>query len=341
MRVWAVAVAMVLTVVVVGLLLHGDHRDKGIEIVELMREEKQISNTLVVQVDTRGFSCNDTLMETATELCSINQITADINRRYACIHGYDYLYVQPMLPTMGKRVERSSVLHRQYGLRSPAWARIPVIHRALMQGYSTILYLDTDAFVRNLSMALPHMIDAISNDGVPWSNLVKSGKDYVKNGTYPLTPSSKASILVSQDWNPTLRRTRGNQANTGVLIIRNTQASKEIMRMWWDSNVDGGRWNRRFMFDQQAFNALALQSAFFRRHVLMVKPRTINARSGRFIQHHTDSRHTANNFRVTVKQHRASNALFYDTAFDVSFQCAPLQTYSRSDNVTEMINKAS
>lgn len=337
----ATAAAVVLTVIVVVLLLHGDRRGTNIEAEEIVREETSPSSVLVVQVDTRGFSCNATAIEAAMEQCGINQMTADINRRYACIHGYDYLYLQPKLPTEGSPTERSSVLHRRHGLRSPAWARIPVIYRALMLGYSTVLYLDTDAFVYNLSMAIPQIMDTISGEGVPWSNLVKSDKEFVPNGTYPLVPPSNASILVSQDWNPALFRIFGNQANTGVLIVRNTEASKEIMRIWWDSNVDNGRWNQRFLFDQQAFNSLALSSSFVRQHVVMVKPRTINGRSGRFIQHHTDSRHTVNIFRARVKEHRASNALFYDAAFDVSYQCSPVSMYSRIANVTDMMGNTS
>jgi hypothetical protein len=61
------------------------------------------------------------------------QLAFELNRRYACEHGYILLYLQMRSPTCA---------HQDYGERHPSYCKLAAIAEALSRGYDWAVWLD-------------------------------------------------------------------------------------------------------------------------------------------------------------------------------------------------------
>lgn len=77
--------------------------------------------TLIMMADSRPLSDD------------YNTYTALLNKRYADLNGYDFLYII----TMGKT-------------RHPSWYKIKALNHCRSLGYDTVIYIDSDCFFVNL-----------------------------------------------------------------------------------------------------------------------------------------------------------------------------------------------
>ena len=67
------------------------------------------------------------------------QLAFELNRRYACQHGHDLLYLQ---------MRGEACFHIELGERRPSYCKLVAIAEALERGYKTVAFVDSDAYFR-------------------------------------------------------------------------------------------------------------------------------------------------------------------------------------------------
>jgi len=88
------------------------------------------------------------------------QLTAAINRLYAASHGYGFLRAKLRHNATSSPFKLASACsHVAHGPRATPWCKIPVVAHAALHGVlgrrcSSIMYLDSDAYVSNPSLSI-------------------------------------------------------------------------------------------------------------------------------------------------------------------------------------------
>ncbi len=93
--------------------------------------------------------------------------------------------------------------------RKPAWSKIPLIKEAILEGFDTVFWLDCDAVIVNLSKDIASEVT-----GKP-INMVNQ-------------------LLESDEACP----------NTGVLVVKNTAATLELLDKIWTTYIYGSMWEQ-------------------------------------------------------------------------------------------------
>lgn len=135
-------------------------------------------STALVMMDNRPpdlsqikFSRNVLTLDFQAKLVAM--LTAYLNARYACRHGYTMLFYQ---------MDSQGCSHPLWGARHPSYCKLAAIGDALAAGYGWVVFLDTDAFIRTRD-PLPALLrrygasgtafqrpaDGSHGDGVPMS----------------------------------------------------------------------------------------------------------------------------------------------------------------------------
>lgn len=158
----------------------------------------------------------------ADELHEYWQLTAAINRHYAISHGYGFFRAR--LRWNGTSAESpklaSACTHGMHGPRASPWCKIPVmayvaLHGVLGRRCSRLMYLDSDAYIANLSMSVDGFLarsrrmgdEAVAaNGGRPWHLLFSSNAPFQPDGLC-----------------------------TAVFWMRNSGEACGLLRRWWDS----------------------------------------------------------------------------------------------------------
>lgn len=88
------------------------------------------ASIVLVMMDTRP-----ALLAAGTRASRVDypQLAFELNRRYACEHGYSILYLQMLSPTC---------VHEDYGERHPSYCKLTAIAEALSRGYDWAVWLD-------------------------------------------------------------------------------------------------------------------------------------------------------------------------------------------------------
>ena len=86
---------------------------------------------------------------------SYPQLAFELNRGYACAHGYDLLYLH---------MQTATCEHALLGTRHPSYCKLAAVAEALRRGYIQVAFLDSDAFFQNVSMGLDDL-ERIYGDG--------------------------------------------------------------------------------------------------------------------------------------------------------------------------------
>ena len=151
-----------------------------------------------------------------------SQLAFDINRRYACAHRYDVMYL---------RMRGSVCEHPLLGERHPSYCKLVAVAEALSRGYELVAFLDSDAFFQNASMPLPQLL-----------------ADYAGNAT----------SLRQQSWDVAFASDRPFSfgPNAGVQFWRNTPTAQRLLRHWW--HLPGGRFHSQHDYEQHALQWLLL-----------------------------------------------------------------------------------
>ena len=104
------------------------------------------SHTAVVMMDTRPAQLPADAP--AAEL-DYPQLAFELNRGYACQHGYDLLYL---------RMQAATCRHELLGERHPSYCKLAAVAEALHRGYALVAFLDSDAFFHNLTLSVPQLL---------------------------------------------------------------------------------------------------------------------------------------------------------------------------------------
>ena len=103
------------------------------------------THTAIVMMDTRPAQL---AADAPTAELDYPQLAFELNRGYACRHGYDLLYL---------RMQSATCQHPRLGERNPSYCKLAAVAEALHRGYSFVAFLDSDAFFRNVSLSLPQL----------------------------------------------------------------------------------------------------------------------------------------------------------------------------------------
>ena len=93
------------------------------------------------------------------------QLTTAINRHYARAHGYGFLLAKLGWENHSGASPKlmSACAHARHGQRASPWCKIPVVahvarHGVLGRRCLNLMYLDSDAYVANLSTSIDHFL---------------------------------------------------------------------------------------------------------------------------------------------------------------------------------------
>ena len=141
---------------------------------------------------------------------SYAQFAFEINRRYACRHGLDLLYL---------RMRGTVCHHLLLGERHPSYCKLIAVAEALARGYELVAFFDSDAFFQNASVSLPRVLRAFAGN-------------------------------ASATWDAAFASDRPNSfgPNGGVHFWRNTPATQRLLRIWW--HLPGGRFHTEHDYEQ-------------------------------------------------------------------------------------------
>jgi len=117
------------------------------------------------------------------------QLAFELNRRYACAHGYDLLYL---------RMLNATCVHEEYGERHASYCKLAAVAEALSRGYSWVIWLDSDAFFRNVSMPLPLLLSQYGDrttTGANGSNVTVVGAPGAWRGADVRSPACRPLLL--------------------------------------------------------------------------------------------------------------------------------------------------
>ena len=185
------------------------------------------SSTALVMMDTRPAQI---AADSPASNLDYPQLAFELNRGYACRHGYDLLYL---------RMQSATCEHELLGERHPSYCKLAAVAEALHRGYSLVALLDSDAFVRNLSLSLPQLLS------------VHRGS---RLGGGTSAEPADVSFGVDQPFS--------FGPNGGVQFWRNTPTAARLLRLWW--HLPGGRYHLQHDFEQHALQWSLLQLRAFR-----------------------------------------------------------------------------
>ena len=170
----------------------------------------------------------------------VTMLTAYLNTRYACRHGYELLFY--------KLVE-TGCMHPLWGTRHPSYCKLAAIGEALAAGYRWVVYLDSDAFVRSAE-TLPALLHRYG---------ASSGVD---------TDMGGGDVFFGWDHPFTLG------PNMGFIALRNSASSREMVRVWWNSFA--GSFSTLHPFEQHTLQWNVMHLSRFRERVQTLSVRTMD-----------------------------------------------------------------
>ena len=73
-----------------------------------------------------------------------------LNLKHACLHGSRLLYFHLSA--------EAGCHHHHWGPRHPSYCKLPAVAEALSRGFERVVFLDSDAFIRNTKLAVPALL---------------------------------------------------------------------------------------------------------------------------------------------------------------------------------------
>lgn len=162
-----------------------------------------------------------------------------LNQKHACIHHEQLLLFR--LPPDGCD-------HPRWGRRHPSYCKLPAIAEALARGFSTVVFLDSDAFIRDASLSLPALLRRYRAAAASASEEEPSA-EFGWDSPYSLGP------------------------NAGFAVFRNVPATWEALRVWWNLQSLKGVTHP---YEQDALHWALLHLCRFRRSLSTLALRTMD-----------------------------------------------------------------
>ena len=185
------------------------------------------THTAIVMMDTRPAQL---AADAPTAELDYPQLAFELNRGYACQHGYDLLYL---------RMQAATCRHELLGERHPSYCKLAAVAEALHRGYTLVAFLDSDAFFHNLTLSVPQLLSLHRGSRL--------------GGGTSADPAA-ASFGVDQPFS--------FGPNGGVQFWRNTADAARLLRLWW--HLPGGRYHRQHDYEQHTLQWSLLQLRAFR-----------------------------------------------------------------------------
>uniref|UniRef100_A0A7S4BR63 Nucleotide-diphospho-sugar transferase domain-containing protein n=1 Tax=Chrysotila carterae TaxID=13221 RepID=A0A7S4BR63_CHRCT len=167
--------------------------------------------------------------ETLKHNLTATMMTYFLNLKYACLNGYQLIFY---------RLITEGCVHPRWGWRHPSYCKLCAIAEALAAGYEWVVYLDSDAFVRNATLPLPQ--------------LLLSYEATVEAQTRELQ-----GIFFGWDYPYTLG------PNAGFTALRNSAQTRSMLSFWW--NVYAGRFSTDHSYEQHTLHWKLIHMHTFRR----------------------------------------------------------------------------
>ena len=124
---------------------------------------------------------------------TVQSLTAYLNQRYACEHGYAMLYL---------RLSEPGCEHPRWGHRHPSYCKLAAISEALSRGHRWAVFLDTDCYVHTRSLDMPALLRAYGGGAA-------DDAYFGWDTPYTLGP------------------------NAGFSVVANTRGARALLRSWW------------------------------------------------------------------------------------------------------------
>ena len=166
--------------------------------------------TAIVMMDTRPALLPSDLRATKIEY---PQLAFELNRAYACAHGYDLLYLHQRSPTCR---------HQLLGERLPSYCKLAAVAEAFARGYAAAVFLDSDAFLQNVSLGVPALLARYREPRA----VAAADVSFASDRPFSLGP------------------------NAGIQFWSNTPRAARLLRLWWQ--LPGGRFHTQHDFEQHA-----------------------------------------------------------------------------------------
>lgn len=172
----------------------------------------------------------------------VTMLTAYLNTRYACRHGYTLLFY---------KLSHPGCAHPIWGMRHPSYCKLTAIGDALAAGYEWVVYLDSDAFIR-----APENLATI---------LRKYGNGQAEGGGAGYeTPEA----FFGWDHPFTLG------PNMGFIVLQNTDLIRSMLRTWWNSYA--GSFSEVHPFEQRSLQWQVMHLQRFYRRIQTLSLRTMD-----------------------------------------------------------------
>eukprot|EP00966_Prymnesium_polylepis_P127297 2944009-Prymnesium_polylepis.1 len=207
-------------------------------------------------------------------------LTYFLNVEYARANGYDLIFYRSQRDaSCAKNSTKCEVgcRHPTWGARHPSYCKLAGLGDALRRGYEWVVYLDSDAFVANLTLPLPKLLQAYGADA-----------DAAEGA-----PSATHHGFFGWDWPYTLG------PNMGFMALRNTAEVRRMMSTWW--NLFAGPYSIEHPMEQHTMQWQLMHLDRFRRRVQTLSLHTMDPSVVDAVVHLDHNAGTKNRLWVTAR----------------------------------------
>ena len=165
-------------------------------------------------------------------------LTYYLNLRYAERHGYEIIYY---------RMDEKECQHPLWGARHPSYCKLTAIaHTLALRRHRWVVWIDSDAFIRNVSLPLPALLRAY---GAPAEDDEETAAYFGWDSPYTLGP------------------------NAGLAVLRSAEASTAMLQTWW--NVYSGQYGVEHSYEQHTLQWQVMHLQAYRRKLHTLALRTM------------------------------------------------------------------
>ena len=162
-----------------------------------------------------------------TSALHFTSLAALVNAHYACVHGYDFLYL---------RLSDEGCVHPHFGTRHASYCKLSAIAHALLK-WSNVIFIDSDSWFAPGAPTIEALISATSD--------AHGARDRA-----PLQPPPPPILSLAWDW------PYSNGPNCGFMVWRNSSRALQLLATWW--HIDSGVYAREHDFEQHAMHWVRL-----------------------------------------------------------------------------------
>ncbi|KAL1514572.1 hypothetical protein AB1Y20_003666 [Prymnesium parvum] len=189
---------------------------------------------------------------------SFSTLTYFMNLEYARAHRYDLLFYAAAaneslaLPCPDGATCVAGCRHLRWGARHPSYCKLAGLADALSRGYDWVVYLDSDAFLANMSLALPALLRTYGA-----SAAAAAGEE-----------GAAEQAFFGWDWPYTLG------PNMGFIAMRNTAHTRRMLYTWW--NLFAGPYSMKHPMEQHTMQWQIMHLDAFRSRIQTLSLHTMD-----------------------------------------------------------------